>query len=87
MIDQSHQHMHQDSHVPLPPFKFIGTQKGKISIWRKVQALIHISGENVYLATGLSPSADYVRQWEETWDPTLREAIHNLIIDQTTSSP
>jgi hypothetical protein len=83
MLDQSRQHMHQNSHVPLPTFKFIGPpQMGKISIWRKVQAFRHISGENVYLATGLSPSADYVKQWEQTWEPTLRGEIHNLHIDQ-----
>jgi hypothetical protein len=69
----------------LPRFKFIGGQSqqlGKRRIWRKVQAFTTLGGENLYLATNLSPGAEYTKQWEEKWEPTLRAETWDLSIDQ-----
>jgi hypothetical protein len=80
---QQSQPLQQNVQSLLPKFKFISpnSQSGRRSIWGKVQAFRRFS-ENVYLATGISPSSEYVKQWQEKWEPTFRQEIYDLIIDQ-----
>jgi hypothetical protein len=81
----SQQELEQKEPDDLPKFKFIGGrshQLGKRTIWRKVQAFTSLSSENLYLATNLSPGAEYAKQWDEKWEPTLRAETWDLSIDQ-----
>jgi hypothetical protein len=80
---QQPQPIQQNVQSVLPEFKFIGpnSKSGRRSLWGKVQAFRRFS-ENVYLATRISPGSEYVKQWEEKWEPTLKQEMYDLIIDQ-----
>ena len=80
---QQSQPIQQNVQSLLPEFKFIGpnSQTGRRSLWGKVPAFRRFS-ENVYLATRISPRSEYAKQWQEKWEPTLRQELYDLIIDQ-----
>ena len=88
---QQSQSIQQNVQGMLPEFKFIdpNSQTGRRSLWGKVQAFRRF-GENVYLATRISPGSEYVKQWQEKWEPTLKQEMYDPIIDQNdifTSDP
>ncbi|KAG4444413.1 hypothetical protein IFR05_000004 [Cadophora sp. M221] len=50
------------------------------SKWKRLPPF-RFFGDNMFLATGLSPDEDYCRQWRDIWEPTSRDKIETLSID------